>query len=131
SVEVLKLSEPRSSITPPKRSAKDCGFSRSPHLGDYGSRRWPVAEKELRQDACAGRHDPLSPGMILNREIERIFQRTPILAEIARSRWQVTPLGGVTNQSYRLRAEGRDLVLRWPGPAASRYVDRRAELYNI
>jgi thiamine kinase-like enzyme len=69
--------------------------------------------------------------MILNREIERIFQRTPILAEIARSRWQVTPLGGVTNQSYRLRAEGRDLVLRWPGPAASRYVDRRAELYNI
>jgi thiamine kinase-like enzyme len=43
----------------------------------------------------------------------------------------VTPLGGLTNQSYRLRALDRDLVLRWPGPAASRYVDRRAELINI
>jgi thiamine kinase-like enzyme len=69
--------------------------------------------------------------MVLNEEIERIFQDTPILAEIPRSRWQVTPLGGLTNQSYRLRADDRDLVLRWPGPAASRYVDRRAELINI
>jgi thiamine kinase-like enzyme len=69
--------------------------------------------------------------MVLNEEIERIFQDTPILAEIPRSRWQVTPLGGLTNQSYRLRALDRDLVLRWPGPAASRYVDRRAELINI
>ena len=69
--------------------------------------------------------------MVLNEEIERIFQGTPILAEIPRSRWQVTPLGGLTNQSYRLRADDRDLVLRWPGPAASRYVDRRAELINI
>ena len=69
--------------------------------------------------------------MILDPEIERIFQSTPILAEIPRSRWQVTALGGLTNQSYRLRADGRDLVLRWPGPAASRYVDRGAELINI
>jgi thiamine kinase-like enzyme len=69
--------------------------------------------------------------MVLSEEIERIFQDTPILAEIPRSRWQVTPLGGLTNQSYRLRALDRDLVLRWPGPAASRYVDRRAELINI
>ena len=69
--------------------------------------------------------------MVLNEEIERIFQDTPILAEIPRSRWRVTPLGGLTNQSYRLRALDRDLVLRWPGPAASRYVDRRAELINI
>jgi thiamine kinase-like enzyme len=72
-----------------------------------------------------------SPVMILNPEIERIFETTPILAEIPRSRWQVTPLGGLTNQTYRLRADDRDLVLRWPGPAASRYVDRRAELINI
>ena len=69
--------------------------------------------------------------MLLNPEIERIFESTPILGEIPRSRWRVTPLGGLTNQSYRLRADGRDLVLRWPGPAASRYVDRRAELINI
>jgi len=69
--------------------------------------------------------------MVLSEEIERIFQGTPILAEIPRARWRVTPLGGLTNQSYRLRALDRDLVLRWPGPAASRYVDRRAELINI
>ena len=51
-----------------------------------------------------------SPVMILNPEIERIFETTPILAEIPRSRWQVTPLGGLTNQTYRLRADDRDLA---------------------
>ena len=47
-----------------------------------------------------------------------------------REAWQVGPLGGITNRSYRLEAAGHDLVLRWPGASASRYLDRSAEPAN-
>lgn len=53
-----------------------------------------------------------------------------MLAVVPREQWQVSPLGGLTNRSYRLQGGGRDLVLRWPGASASRYLDRTAESGN-
>lgn len=69
-------------------------------------------------------------GMRLDDEIEALFQSVPLLSATPRGDWQITPLGGITNRSYRLQAAGRDLVLRWPGASASRYLDRHAEPTN-
>ena len=68
--------------------------------------------------------------MILDPDIETLFRDLPLLAAIPRAAWQVTLLGGITNRSYRLASQGRDLVLRWPGASASRYLDRSAEPAN-
>ncbi|WP_166644978.1 choline/ethanolamine kinase family protein [Dongia mobilis] len=68
--------------------------------------------------------------MRLEPEIEALFLSEPLLARHPRARWLVTPLGGITNRSYRLQAPGADLVLRWPGESASRYLDRSAEGRN-
>lgn len=68
--------------------------------------------------------------MILDDDIEDLFRDAPVLAVIPRGQWRVTQLGGITNRSYRLRAGESDLVLRWPGASASRYLDRRAEPGN-
>lgn len=66
----------------------------------------------------------------MDSDIETLFRTQPLLAAVPRAGWQVTPLAGITNRSYRLRAPGRDLALRWPGASASRYLDRRAEPAN-
>lgn len=68
--------------------------------------------------------------MVLDKNIERLFRDVPLLAAVPRGQWRVSPLGGITNRSYRLRAGQSDLVLRWPGASASRYLDRRAEPKN-
>lgn len=70
------------------------------------------------------------PLMRLAPEIETLFTTIPLLASCPRAAWTVTPLPGITNRSYRLQAPGRDLVLRWPGESASRYLDRTAEGRN-
>ncbi|WP_374384829.1 phosphotransferase [Dongia sp.] len=59
-----------------------------------------------------------------------MFTIVPELAAVPRAAWQLSPLGGITNRSYRLQGGGQDLVLRWPGDSASRYLDRRAEPDN-
>jgi thiamine kinase-like enzyme len=68
--------------------------------------------------------------MQLDPDIEALFGQVPALARLPRDAWVVTPLGGITNRSYRLEGEGADLVLRWPGESASRYLDRQAEAEN-
>lgn len=68
--------------------------------------------------------------MRLDPEIEDLFPTVPLLAAIPREQWHVSSLGGLTNRSYRLQGGGRDLVLRWPGESASRYLDRAAESGN-
>lgn len=68
--------------------------------------------------------------MQLDDDIEHLFRELPLLAGIPRAAWRVSPLGGITNRSYRLQAGTHDLVLRWPGASASRYLDRRAEPVN-
>jgi hypothetical protein len=68
--------------------------------------------------------------MILHDDIENLFRTVPLLAAVPRGQWQVTHLGGITNRSYRLQAMDQDLVLRWPGASASRYLDRSAEPAN-
>jgi thiamine kinase-like enzyme len=68
--------------------------------------------------------------MQLDDDIELLFRDIPLLAGVPRAAWRISPLGGITNRSYRLIAEGHDLVLRWPGASASRYLDRRAEPVN-
>ncbi|MBI2254982.1 MAG: phosphotransferase family protein [Proteobacteria bacterium] len=68
--------------------------------------------------------------MRLDDDIEHLFASVPLLAAVPRGAWRISVLGGITNRSYRLQAEGRDLVLRWPGASASRYLDRRAEPVN-
>ena len=65
--------------------------------------------------------------MVLDQDIESLFRDEPVLAAIPRRHWRVSLLGGLTNRSYRLQADENDLVLRWPGASASRYLDRRAE----
>ena len=71
-----------------------------------------------------------APWMILQEDIEDLFRTVPLLASVPRTLWQVTHLGGITNRSYRLQARDLDLVLRWPGASASRYLDRGAEPAN-
>ncbi|MDY0871227.1 choline/ethanolamine kinase family protein [Dongia rigui] len=68
--------------------------------------------------------------MQLDDDIEHLFTHVPLLAGVPRAAWRMSPLGGITNRSYRLQADGQDLVLRWPGASASRYLDRRAEPLN-
>jgi thiamine kinase-like enzyme len=68
--------------------------------------------------------------MILHDDIENLFRTVPLLAAVPRGQWRVTHLGGITNRSYRLQAMDQDLVLRWPGASASRYLDRSAEPAN-
>lgn len=68
--------------------------------------------------------------MTLDSDIETLFRTQPLLAAVPRADWRVTPLAGITNRSYRLRAQDEDLVLRWPGASASRYLDRSAEPAN-
>jgi thiamine kinase-like enzyme len=68
--------------------------------------------------------------MRLDPEIESLFASQPILAALPRAQWRVSVLGGLTNRSYRLQGGGHDLVLRWPGESASRYLDRSAESGN-
>ncbi len=63
-------------------------------------------------------------------EIETLFTIVPLLAAHPRAAWRVSLLGGITNRSFRLQAADLDLVLRWPGTSASRYLDRRAEPLN-
>lgn len=64
-------------------------------------------------------------------ETEALFQRIPLLAAQDPAGWQVTPLGGITNRSYRLLSGNHDLVLRLAGTSASRYLDRSAEAGNV
>lgn len=68
--------------------------------------------------------------MILERDIEELFVSLPLLASVPRPLWHISPLGGMTNRSFRLQGNGLDLVLRWPGASASRYLDRRNEGAN-
>jgi len=68
--------------------------------------------------------------MRLDDDIEQLFASVPLLARVPRNAWHISALGGITNRSYRLQADGHDLVLRWPGASASRYLDRRAEPVN-
>lgn len=68
--------------------------------------------------------------MRLDEDIEELFSRVPLLACMPREAWHASPLGGITNRSYRLQAGTFDFVLRWPGSGASRYLDRSAEPEN-
>ncbi len=68
--------------------------------------------------------------MQLDDDIEHLFASMPALAHVPRAAWRISSLGGITNRSYRLEAAGHDLVLRWPGASASRYLDRSAEPAN-
>jgi thiamine kinase-like enzyme len=68
--------------------------------------------------------------MKLDDDIEHLFREVPLLAGTPRATWRISSLGGITNRSYRLQAGAHDLVLRWPGASASRYLDRRAEPVN-
>jgi thiamine kinase-like enzyme len=68
--------------------------------------------------------------MQLDADIEQLFSSLPLLAAVPRAAWRISALGGITNRSYRLQATENDLVLRWPGASASRYLDRRAEPVN-
>lgn len=69
--------------------------------------------------------------MYLDPDIDQLFVHIPLLAAVQRAQWQISSLGGITNQSYRLQSREHDFVLRWPNSTASRYLDRRAELGNV
>jgi thiamine kinase-like enzyme len=84
------------------------------------------AEARLAKPPALG----YAPSMTLPDDIEDLFRTEPLLAAVPRGQWRVTPLGGITNRSYRLQATDQDLVLRWPGASASRYLDRSAEPGN-
>jgi len=69
--------------------------------------------------------------MPLDSVLQSLLTSVPLLAERPTASWQVTPLAGMTNRSWRLNSGDRDLVLRAPGVSSDRYLSRAQEFHNV
>lgn len=58
------------------------------------------------------------------------FERVPQLRGKSPRDFSITPLAGLTNRNFRLRASDSDWVLRLPRAATNQQVDREAEAHN-
>lgn len=58
-----------------------------------------------------------------------LLQRVPFLAGRNPADWHVEPIGSVTNQTFRVSADGESYVVRVTGPT-TRYLDRAVEAHN-
>ena len=56
--------------------------------------------------------------------------RAPLFRQIESQMVEITPLGSLTNLSYKLATSGETYVLRLPGEDTFDYIDRRAEEHN-
>jgi thiamine kinase-like enzyme len=56
--------------------------------------------------------------------------RAPLFRQIESQMVEITPLGSLTNLSYKLTTSGETYVLRLPGEDTFDYIDRRAEEHN-
>lgn len=68
--------------------------------------------------------------MTVEATLQRLLGSVPILARRPAGEWQVRPLIGMTNRSWRLTAGDADLVLRAPGASSQRYLSRAQEFHN-
>jgi thiamine kinase-like enzyme len=68
--------------------------------------------------------------MTVDSTLQRLLSSVPILARRRAVEWQVRPLTGMTNRSWRLSAGDADLVLRAPGASSQRYLSRTQEFNN-
>lgn len=62
--------------------------------------------------------------------VKAVLSRLPMFAGFDLAAASVAPLGGVTNRSYRVALGAEAWVVRIPGAAAQRLVDRAAERAN-
>lgn len=58
-----------------------------------------------------------------------LLQRVPFLAGRDPADWRAEPIGSVTNQTFRVCADGESYVVRVAG-ATTRYLDRAVEAHN-
>src|SRR5687768_723072 len=62
--------------------------------------------------------------------LQSLLSSVPLLAQRPAAAWQVRPLIGLTNRSWRLTADDGDFVLRAPGGSSQRYLSRAQEFHN-
>ena len=63
-------------------------------------------------------------------EVDIALARAPLFRQIESQTVEITPLGSLTNLSYKLTTSGETYVLRLPGEDTFDYIDRRAEEHN-
>ncbi|WP_395020087.1 choline/ethanolamine kinase family protein [Dongia sp.] len=68
--------------------------------------------------------------MTIDPILQKLLASVPLLAARPAAEWSVRPLAGMTNQSWRVTAGDRDLVLRAPGASSQRYLSRAQEFHN-
>src|SRR3954467_5986996 len=68
--------------------------------------------------------------MTVDPTLQSLLGSVPLLAERPAAQWQVRPLVGMTNRSWRLTSGDRDFVLRAPGASSQRYLSRAQEFHN-
>ncbi len=64
-------------------------------------------------------------------DFEEAFGRIPLLENMSPHDFEITALPGFTNLNFRLLSQENDYVLRIPRSETSRYIDRRAEAFNV
>jgi len=62
--------------------------------------------------------------------VDIALARTPLFRQIESQTVEITPLGSLTNLSYKLTTSTGSYVLRLPGEDTFDYIDRRAEKHN-
>lgn len=62
--------------------------------------------------------------------LQHLLRSVPLLAARPAAAWQVQPLVGMTNRTWRLTAGDADFVLRAPGASSQRYLSRAQEFHN-
>jgi thiamine kinase-like enzyme len=68
--------------------------------------------------------------MIADPTLQNLFGSVPLLADRPAAAWDVRPLVGMTNRSWRLISGDCDYVLRAPGASSQRYLSRAQEFHN-
>ena len=66
----------------------------------------------------------------MEQKLEAIIRTIPNLSSIEPSSFQVTRLGGLTNEVYHLAGDDQVFCLRIPGAGTEEYIDRNVEKHN-
>jgi thiamine kinase-like enzyme len=68
--------------------------------------------------------------MTIDPVLRNLLASVPLLAGRPAAAWQIRPLAGMTNRTWRVSAADGDFVLRAPGPSSQRYLSRAQEFHN-
>ena len=66
----------------------------------------------------------------MDQRIQNIIGEIPYLSAFDPGSLQLTRLGGLTNEVYRLHGDSVDCCLRIPGAGTEQYIDRQVEKHN-